>query len=357
MKDYLDYPALFPKQNLNTPVFCFVSKANEIQKFAQIDRASRNHEGILKGFQRPQIANHIKEIREYLTKNDSILPNSIVIAFMQGVSIQKTNSISGSIRIEISNDQKGWIVDGQQRFTALLESDNKNFEIFVSAFICSTEEELYKQFILINNTKPLPKSLIYELIPRVKDLPNRYSSRSIAACLVEILNFNQESCLNGMIRQQTNPTGVISDTAIQKVIMNSLSDGFLRLLHMEPDFNHKAFEILNNYFKAIIKVFPEEWKGHKPSTSRLLHGTGIVAMGYLMEAIFTITNARTVTDFASELERIKGKTAWTKGNWHFSDDDIRNWNSIQNVPRDVRQLSGYLVSTYKKSINASRTID
>ena len=57
----------------------------------------------------------------------------------------------------------------------------RDFEVLVSGFLCDTEEELQKQFILINNTRPLPKALVYELLPQVGDLPPRMSSRSQAA--------------------------------------------------------------------------------------------------------------------------------------------------------------------------------
>ena len=50
---------------------------------------------------------------------------------------------------------------------------DKKFEVFVSLVICKNEEELQKQFILINNTKPLSKDLIYELLPSVDGLPTQ----------------------------------------------------------------------------------------------------------------------------------------------------------------------------------------
>src|SRR3546814_7697995 len=76
----------------------------------------------------------------------------------------------------------GFVVDGQQRLSALAEVD-RDFQVFVSALICRDEAELRRQFVLINNSKPLPKSLIYELLPTVDDLPARLSRRSEAADL------------------------------------------------------------------------------------------------------------------------------------------------------------------------------
>ena len=48
---------------------------------------------------------------------------------------------------------------------ALSMLEEKDFEVFVSALICKDNDELQKQFILINNTRPLAKELIYELLP------------------------------------------------------------------------------------------------------------------------------------------------------------------------------------------------
>jgi DGQHR domain-containing protein len=77
----LRFDALAPVQSPKLTVFTFVAKATEIARIARIERAGRSEDGALQGFQRPQIANHIREIRDYLEKPNSILPNAIVVAF------------------------------------------------------------------------------------------------------------------------------------------------------------------------------------------------------------------------------------------------------------------------------------
>ena len=72
---------------------------------------------------------------------------------------------------------------------------NKDFEVFASVLICKDEEELRRQFILINNTKPLSKSLIYELLPQVSDMPERMNSRTLAAKLTSRLNYDTTTSL------------------------------------------------------------------------------------------------------------------------------------------------------------------
>ena len=306
----------------------------------------------MRGFQRPQIAKHIKEIRDYLAKDEAVLPNSVVVAFTGGVTVEKQSDGLARISIDLSQGQNGLVVDGQQRLSALAELPDKDFEVFVSALLCENEAELRKQFILINNTKPLPKALIYELLPTVDGLPHRLNSRRTAAELVELLNYTEGSPLEGLLKQQTNPAGVIQDTIMQRVIMTSLSDGALRELIREEDGLEQCFKLLSAFFEAVAETFPEAWQGQKPKTSRLVHGAGIVGMGYVMDYLFTTKNVQTAVEFQAGLQALNGKTAWTSGVWDFGPDNQRPWNSIQNVPKDYMVLSQYLVQVVKRIVKS-----
>lgn len=344
-----EYQAIVPKQSNAYTVFAFCAKASDILTFARIDRLARVENNTLTGFQRPQVANHIKEIRNYLVQEDAILPNSIVVAFLSGVSVAHTGGHAAQISIDVSSGVQGYIVDGQQRLSALQMLVDKEFEVFVTGLVCNDEEELRKQFILINNTKPLPKSLIYELLPSVKCLPARLASRSIAAALVERFNFEEDSSLHSLIKMQTNPLGIIQDTAMQKLIMQSLSDGVLRELSQQENGKNKCYRLINNYFKAVQQAFPEDWEGKSPKTSRLVHSAGIISMGYVMEHLHASTGARDVSEFKQALQWLKNKTSWSSGYWEFGPDNRRPWNSIQFVPRDYLELSQYLLKIIKQA--------
>ena len=342
------YTAIIPCQSEKYAVFAFCARASDVLNFAQIDRIGRLMDGSLTGFQRPQVASHIKEIRKYLAEDNAVLPNSIVVAFTSGVSITPIDTNTATIQIDIQDIPPGFVVDGQQRLSALEGLPDKDFELFVSGIICSSEEELRKQFILINNTRPLPKQLIYELLPTVDGLPHRLSSRSTAASLVERLNYDETSSLHGQIKQHTNPSGVIQDTVMQKLIMASLSDGALRDLSIQEDGMLPCFQLLSNFFHAIQNVFSESWYGHKPKTSRLVHGVGIIAMGYVMEYLHSARQAFEVADFEPDLERLKEITAWTAGTWEFGDNNRRPWNGLQFIPRDYMELSQFLLRRVKQ---------
>lgn len=363
MSEKLSFTVVLPKQSERLKVFSFAAPASEIARFARIQRAGRDEEGALSGFQRPQIAGHIREIRDYLIKPNAILPNPIVVAFTSGATLTPLKlpepspprgrrtltrrpsrpSGLGTLTIDLSDGAPGLIVDGQQRFTALSEIPDSDFEVLVSGFICEDDEELQKQFILINNTRPLPKALVYELLPQVGDLPYRMSSRAQAALLTEALNYKEGSSLRGLIKQQTNPKGIIRDTVFQRVIMNSISDGALRL-YADDDrlLLDRGARLVSEFFHAVRHVFAEDWDGKTPKTSRLVHGAGVVAMGYVMEELHATDDAENREQFARGLRLLTGRTAWSSGEWHFA-QERRRWNGIQNVPADVRQLSMHLV--------------
>lgn len=347
MSTLLTYRALRARQSASHQVLTFAAKAQDIKRFADIDHAGRSEDGALKGFQRPQIASHIKDIRHYLSHHDSVLPNPIVVAFTKGVRV--TNLEHPYVELEIDTALvPGFVVDGQQRLNALYGLPEKDFEVFVSALICESYDELRRQFILINNTRPLPKALIYELLPSVSNLPQQFSSRSFAAALTEKLNFSKSS-LKGLIYQHTNPSGVIRDTAIQKVIMTSVENGALREISMLPDAAERAFDVVSDYYGAVQRTFPSDWEGHTPKTSRLIHGAGIRAMGYVMDLLWERNNARTRSEFQDGLECLVGYTAWTNGTWKFGENEIVPWNAIQNVDKQINGLAHYLVNVVRRS--------
>ncbi|MBF0097668.1 MAG: DGQHR domain-containing protein [Magnetococcales bacterium] len=341
------FKAVQANQSNKHKVLTFVALADEILKIAVIDRITRDGTGRIRGFQRPQISSHIQEIQDYLDKDDAALPNPIVIAFTDKVRVLTDETGISILEVCVDHGPPGLVVDGQQRLMALSRISNKNFQVFVSALICQDENELHKQFILINSTKPLPKSLIYELLPTVSGLPDRLSSRSLAAKLTERLNHDPLSSMHEKIKQHTSPNGVIADTSVQRMIMNSLSDGVCRELIGFDDSEERCFTVVSNFFSAVAQLFPEAWERQTPKTSRLVHGAGIVAMGYVMEFLYARDQETSVSTFSNGLAPLVGHTAWTNGEWKFSENETRPWNGIQNLHRDIQMLASYLTRILK----------
>jgi DGQHR domain-containing protein len=229
----------------------------------------------------------------------------------------------------------------------LAHQSAKHQAVMVTARACDDYEELRRQFVLLNSARPLSKALIYELLPGMAGVPDRTSSRSFAAELTERLNFTKHSALEGLIHQHTNPRGIIRDTAIHTVIMRSISDGALREYSPGRQLSG-GYELLDNFFSAVRKVFRDEWENHTPKSSRLVHGVGIQALGFVMELLVGRDGARSEQDFIDGLSVLEGRTAWTKGSWRFSETDIVAWNRLENTPRQVKLLSQHLVSIVRR---------
>jgi len=351
------YTAIQAQQAEGSFVLSFAAEPKDILSFSEIDRVGRDEHGSLKGFQRHQIASHIKEIRDYLGRNDALLPNPIVIAFIDGANVTKKRGGYVELRIDATEGKPGYVVDGQQRLTALSGIEKPGFQVFVSCLICRDYNELRQQFVLINNTRPLPRALIYELLPTVEGLPERFTSRSFAARLVDLLNYSEQSSLRGAIYQHTNPKGVIRDTALQKLIMNSSSDGAVRGFVNEPDYLERSFGLVSEFFWAVRKVFKADWDGMTPKTSRLVHGAGIIALGYVMELAHSRLGAVKRDQFIQVLEALKSKTAWTSGTWIFSETDRRPWNGVQNTPSDIDLLANFLVREARRELRHRETVE
>src|SRR3546814_20296102 len=99
---------------------------------------------------------------------------------------------------------------------------------------------------------------------------------------MRISDWSSDVCSSDL---HTNPAGIIRDTAIQKVIMNSLGDGVMRELIRRNNGRDECCALVSEFYRAVQDVFRSEWKGHTPKTSRLVHGAGIVAPGYVLEEL------------------------------------------------------------------------
>lgn len=338
-------PTISPRQGRGPKVICFSATPQDIMRIARIERIGRDSNGRLSGFQRPQIASHIREISDYLSLPDAMLPNAIVLAFAQGYSVTR----GGSLVVDTSQGPPGWVVDGQQRLCAALSIPDKRFEFLVSSFLCDDLAELNRQFILVNNTKPISKPLIYELLPGLDGLPHRLSDRAGAALLTESLNYGSDSSLRGQINQQTHPEGVLKDTLIQRVLLNSLQQGALRDLSGDDALLSDGVSLVSSFFGAVQRVFEHDWVGHTPKTSRLLHGVGLISLGYVMDELAITAKAKTRKQFEKGLTHLVGKTHWTSGEWNFG-TERRPWNALQNTKADYRLVSHYLVRLVRRAI-------
>jgi DGQHR domain-containing protein len=363
----LAVPALRIKQGDNKFLYSFGIDGKKLADVVAISRVKRAEHSTLQGYQRPEVLNHIREIRRYVESSDAMIPNALVIAFDERARFVpakgsgKGSIVRGELKIpfdlEVEEAKRpGWVVDGQQRLAAIRDARVDEFPIFVTAFITDDEEEQRSQFILVNNTKPLPRGLIHELLPSTEAaLPSALQRRRFPAQLMESLNFQESSPFHGRIKSPTNPDGAIKDNSVLRMIENSLQDGAL-YQHWDPaegGGDVKAMiDILNAFWAAVAEVFPEAWN-QGPRKSRLVHGVGVVSLGLVMDAIcdrMRLTGPPSQAAFAGDLEPLAEVCSWTSGYWDFGPDKVRKWNELQNTGKDIQLLANYLLVEYRRRV-------
>jgi DGQHR domain-containing protein len=351
------------------PLFAFAVDGKDVPKFAAISRLRRDSDTLLHGYQRPQVLSHISAIRRYLDSPHPMMPNALVVAFDARVRFEPIDELSadsaysrmGVMIIPVDDtwreeEKPGWIVDGQQRTAAIRDAAIEAFPVCVTAFITESEEEQRSQFILVNSTKPLPKGLIYELLPTTGViLPTLLQRRRLPAYILERLNLEPSSPFHGLIYTPTNPEGIIKDNSVLKMLENSLTDGALCQMRVDaddPDAIARGLDLLNAYWSSVRTTFPQAW-GIAARKSRLMHGVGIVSMGFLMDAIaerHLPNHIPREAEFAADLEPLADGCCWTCGYWEFGPQAVRRWNELQNTHKDIQLLANHLLFEYRRRV-------
>ena len=343
-------------------VFAFPVDGKLLPKFASVTRIARTESDGVTGYQRPEVLSHISQIRKYLESANPMLPNAIVVAFDRTVrfktvptAVAGQHGRVGLLHIPLPADGKatpGLIVDGQQRSAALREAAVKRFPVFVIGFIAEDEAEQREQFLLVNSTKPLPKGLLYELLPSIDSpLPEALARRRLPATLLNRLNHDHDSPLRLMISTPTSPSGLVKDNSVLRMIENSLSDGALfRYRSLTDNGDTDAMLLtLKRFWGAAAQAFPDAW-GKPPKRSRLMHGAGIVSLGFIMDAIADKhRRMRTPSEsqFAVGLRYISPCCRWTDGFWQFGINNHIKWNELQNTTRHIQLLTDYLLTAFR----------
>lgn len=346
-------------------VFAFFMPGSRLLELAEISRISRDSDGSITGFQRPEIRSHVRGITEYLNRGDVLFPNAIVLALAPGTRFVaargtkparlSSGSDVGTLSIAMPAGQKAaWIVDGQQRALALAESTNKALLVPVVAFVTPNLSIHREQFVLVNKARPLSPRLIDELLPEVGALlPRDLSVRRVPSALCSALNESGDSPFRGLIRRPSLSLegAVITDSVLTRLMRRSLADprGALAA-HMAPDGTadlEAMYRVMVAFWTAVRDAFPDAW-GLPPDRSRLMHAAGLSAMGVLMDEVMTRAGAiaQGYNLALNALRRIAPFCRWTSGRWDVLN---REWNDIECTTRDVRTLSNLLVSLERDS--------
>jgi DGQHR domain-containing protein len=363
--------ALRTQQGDGLTVYAFFVKGSDIIRVADISRLERSDTENLKGFQRAEIRSHVKGIVDYLNHGRVLFPNAIILAMSPDVIFKASRGTkpsgdesiaeSGTLTIPIYGEgaRVAWIVDGQQRSMALSKAKNQNIPVPVIGFVSNSIQVQREQFILVNKAKPLPVRLINELLPETDGmiLPKDLSTRKIPSEICNLMNQDRSSPFYKLIKrvsdEKSNSSAVITDTAVIAMIRNSVNSPLGALSQFRSAGGREGFDldgmygVLCTYWSAVRDVFDDAW-GKDPRRSRLMHSTGILAMGVLMDRIYARLSGvdENYKSIKRELERIAPACRWTSGSWELV---ATPWNEIQNTPKDIKKLQDVLIRIYTNS--------
>lgn len=368
---FLRRRALRLNQCKGHPLYLFCLTGDEVLDVAEISRVSRDDASKLLGYQRAEVKRHVQDIVEYLNSGHVLFPNSLILAISsrvrfiasRGPGVADGLATAGTLEIPIPRDgaaKPAWIVDGQQRALAISKSTRRDLPIPINAFVADDVDLQRDQFLRVNNTRPLPRGLITELLPEVSSpLPANLENKKVPSAICEALNTSEQSPFFGLIRRassshEARKRTVVADTSLIKMLQESLSTpsgclfAYRNIATGETDLEG-IWSLLLLYWTAVKETFPEAW-GKPPTRSRLMHGAGIRAMGRMMDRVMAGISMRSPQahrEVRSALQAISPICRWTHGRWQ--ELGSLNWDEIQNVPRHIRMLSNLLVRTYVQS--------
>lgn len=368
--DQLIVRALHTLQGDDLDVFAFFMHGSDITRVADISRVERDEADVLKGFQRPEIKNHVKSIVEYLNQKSILFPNAIILAISPEIKFSASRgpkpdgltdvAQSGTLTIPVREEgqRAAWIVDGQQRSLALAQVKNREIPVPVIAFVSDDLEVQREQFILVNKAKPLPTRLINELLPETRSvlLPRELSSRRIPSEICKLLNRDPQSPFHKLIKrlsEKDSKEAVITDTAVITMIRNSINNPLGALASYKASGIEAAdiegmYNVLSIFWNAVRAVFPAAW-GKDTRHSRLMHSAGIEAMGVVMDRMWVrhSGNPNIAEIIKAELERMAPYCCWTQGTW---DSLGLAWNEIQSTHSHIKKLQDALVRIYTTKV-------
>jgi DGQHR domain-containing protein len=364
----IERKALKVTQRSGKEIYLLSLKADELLAVSGISRVTRDDVGKLIGYQRAEVRRHVKEIADYLSSPEMLFAHPIILSFSstirfissRGAKTSDGFAVAGMLEIPLpgkDSDKPAWIVDGQQRALAIRSLKDQDFAVPVCAFVADDVDIQRDQFLRINNSKPLPRGLVTELLPEVNSpLPPKLALKKIPSALCDLLNQEKDSPFYGLIKRPSTAdsrkdTEVVTDTVVIKMIEDSLTHPsgclfpYRNIATGEYD-ESAIWAVLNTFWSGVRQVFPAAW-GKPPTTSRLMHGVGIRSLGKLMDRIMASIDpfdGRATQAVAKELKTIAPVCRWTSGTW----EELGGipWNQLQNLHKHQAMLSNYLIRTY-----------
>ncbi len=267
---------VFPVEQPGGTFYYAKFKTADLVGRLSIRRRSTHTEGV----QRDLAAKRIREISDYLSTADAILPTPLVVS-VESAELHVDEHGHHIMQIPTQEGAPwGEIIDGQHRYEGLRNTESFDlYEIPVCVFVDLMIEDKATVFSTINSTQvKVPKSYIYDLF----DYTDANTPTKFGHDVCKTLNYDQDGPLSRRIKmlgRKLNDTEVLSQGALVDAIVPLISknekqddrsarnneailpDPSLPLRQLYTEGNTVVFsKIVRNYLQALKGVAGENWE-------------------------------------------------------------------------------------------------
>lgn len=267
---------VFPIEQPGGTFYYCKFKAQELLGNLSVVRRSTHADGV----QRDLTGRRTREISDYLSTADAVLPTPLVVS-IESAELRVDDQGRHFMQIPTREGIPwGEIIDGQHRYEGLKAAGPFHpYEIPVCIFVNLMIEDKATVFGTINsNQVKVPKSYIYDLF----DYTDKNTPTKFGHDVCKTLNYDQDGPLSRRIKmlgRKLNDTEVLSQGALVDAIVPLISknekqddrtardnlpiqpDSNLPLRQLYIEGNTVVFsKIIRNYLEALKEISKENWE-------------------------------------------------------------------------------------------------
>ena len=238
-------------------LYCFVMSSRELKKICYVTPRSEDDPDEIQRLIDPK---RIKEIGEYISEPNALLPNALVVSFKDSVTVTPTGKANVSTLHFPAGEQKiAYVLDGQHRLRGFDHSGGKEMDLPVVALLGAPADLRAKVFADINSkqvrvTKTHLLSLRYQIGDTSKD------EGDVMAVMTR-LNGDVTSPLHNKIKMMDGQKGRwITNAALNRLMAPHIT-GKEAVLSAKNEAQRVA--ILKAYFTAVAQIWPAAWGNTK----------------------------------------------------------------------------------------------
>lgn len=300
MTDTITFPCLKFTQN-GVDMYMFALEASQLWRILSVNERNPDKD---EGYQRAFSQSRGLEVKKFIQDRKTIAPALIVS--LQNMTYDESNQ---TITIP-ADSTSGWVIDGQHRLRGaqLASIDRENpidLKLPVVAFNNLSDDDQIEQFVTINREgKGVPTSLYYDLLKRLpsRKTPAERAKEKVVEIARQLNNDIESEFYERIITIRSPKKGEISITNFVRKIYPLLLEDKGTLSEFTQA---ECIKILDNYFKALRSVFPDEFT----AKNRRFFGTlGFGAIINSFNTVFTKTrteyNGFTIADIVKTLNTV-----------------------------------------------------